>query len=61
VIIALGIGAIFSADILTPLWLQSQMGYRATWAGLAAAWREVLAMLDAPAAGRSRTSFVRAR
>src|SRR5215475_3052328 len=49
--IALGFGAYFGANVLTPLWLQSYMGYTATWAGLATAWSGVLAVLAAPAAG----------
>lgn len=50
--IALGFGAVFAANVLTPLWLQSYMGYTATWAGLATAWSGVLAVLCAPIAGQ---------
>jgi len=39
--------------VLTPLWLQSYMGYTATWAGLTTAWSGVLAVLAAPVAGKS--------
>src|SRR6185295_13359861 len=49
--LSLGFGAIFGMNVLTPLWLQSYMGYTATWAGLATAWSGVLAVLAAPAAG----------
>jgi DHA2 family multidrug resistance protein len=49
--IAMGFGAIFGMNVLTPLWLQSFMGYTATWAGLVTAWSGVLAVLAAPAAG----------
>src|SRR4029078_3051997 len=49
--IALGFGAIFGMNVLTPLWLQSFMGYTATWAGLVTGWSGVLAVLAAPAAG----------
>ncbi|HVY07205.1 MAG TPA: DHA2 family efflux MFS transporter permease subunit [Burkholderiales bacterium] len=49
--LALGFGAIFGMNVLTPLWLQSYMGYTATWAGLATAWSGVLAVAAAPAAG----------
>ena len=49
--IALGFGAIFGMNVLTPLWLQSYMGYTATWAGLTTAWTGVLAVVGAPAAG----------
>ena len=41
----------FAANVLTPLWLQSYMGYTSTWAGLATAWTGVLAVFCAPAAG----------
>jgi len=49
--IAMGFGAIFGMNVLTPLWLQSYMGYTATWAGLVTAWSGVLAVVAAPAAG----------
>jgi DHA2 family multidrug resistance protein len=51
VTIALGFGAYFAANVLTPLWLQGTMGYTATWAGLTTAWSGVLAVFAAPAAG----------
>jgi len=51
VTIALGFGAMFAANVLTPLWLQSYMGYTSTWAGLATAWSGVLAVVGAPVAG----------
>lgn len=49
--ISLGFGAMFAANVLTPLWLQSYMGYTSTWAGLACAWSGVLAVFAAPLAG----------
>jgi DHA2 family multidrug resistance protein len=49
--LSLGFGAMFGANVLTPLWLQSYMGYTATWAGLTTAWSGVLAVLAAPIAG----------
>jgi DHA2 family multidrug resistance protein len=51
VTISLGFGAMFGANALTPLWLQSYMGYTATWAGLATAWTGALAVVGAPLAG----------
>jgi MFS transporter, DHA2 family, multidrug resistance protein len=51
IVIAAGFGAMFGANVLTPLWLQSYMGYTSTWAGLATAWTGVLAVVCAPAAG----------
>jgi DHA2 family multidrug resistance protein len=52
VTLSLGFGAMFGANVLTPLWLQSYMGYTATWAGLTTAWSGVLAVLAAPVAGK---------
>jgi DHA2 family multidrug resistance protein len=49
--LSLGFGAMFAANVLTPLWLQTNMGYTATWAGLATAWTGVLAVICAPIAG----------
>jgi DHA2 family multidrug resistance protein len=51
VTISLGFGAIFGMNVLTPLWLQSYMGYTPTWAGMATAWSGVLAVCAAPIAG----------
>jgi DHA2 family multidrug resistance protein len=51
IVVAAGFGAMFAANVLTPLWLQSYMGYTSTWAGLATAWTGVLAVFFAPAAG----------
>jgi MFS transporter, DHA2 family, multidrug resistance protein len=51
IVVAAGFGAMFAANVLTPLWLQSYMGYTSTWAGLATAWTGVLAVVCAPAAG----------
>ena len=51
IVIALGYGSMFAANVLTPLWLQSFMGYTATWAGLATAWTGLCAVFVAPVAG----------
>ena len=50
--IGLTFGAFFAANVLTPLWLQSLMGYTATRAGLAAAWTGVTAFFVAPVAAQ---------
>ena len=44
-------GAMFAANVLTPLWLQSYMGYTSTWAGMTTAWSGVLAIIAAPIVG----------
>lgn len=49
--LSLGFGAMFAANVLTPLWLQQNMGYTSTWAGMATAWSGVLAVVAAPIAG----------
>jgi DHA2 family multidrug resistance protein len=49
--LSLGYGSMFGANVLTPLWLQSYMGYTATWAGMTTAWSGVCAVLMAPVAG----------
>jgi len=49
--LALGYGSMFGANVLTPLWLQSFMGYTSTWAGMTTAWSGVCAVLMAPVTG----------
>jgi len=49
--LGLGYGSMFGANVLTPLWLQSYMGYTSTWAGMATAWSGTTAVLMAPIAG----------
>jgi DHA2 family multidrug resistance protein len=41
-------GAFFGTVVLIPLWLQTNMGYTATWAGYAAAFQGVLAVVMSP-------------
>lgn len=50
--ISLAFGSYFSSVVLTPLWLQIDMGYTATWSGLTTAATGVLAIISAPFAGR---------
>jgi len=51
VTLSLGYGSMFGANVLTPLWLQSYMGYTSTWAGMTTAWSGVCAVLMAPVTG----------
>jgi len=51
VTLGLGYGAMFGANVLTPLWLQSYMGYTSTWAGMTTAWSGVFAVFVAPVTG----------
>lgn len=47
-VISLAFGAYFGVVVITPLWLQTNMGYTATWAGYAMATSGVLAVIMAP-------------
>src|SRR4030095_17211230 len=53
--LSLGYGSMFGANVLTPLWLQSYMGYTSTWAGMTTAWSGVFAIFCAPVAGKLMT------
>jgi len=50
--ISLAFAAFFGASVLTPLWLQSFMGYTATIAGLATAWSGITSVFVAPVAAQ---------
>ena len=52
--ISLAFAAFFGVSVLTPLWLQSFMGYTATDAGLATAWTGVTALFVAPLVASSK-------
>jgi DHA2 family multidrug resistance protein len=53
--ISLAFGAFFGATVLTPLWLQSYMGYTATQAGYVTALTGILAVVSAPIAAQLST------
>jgi DHA2 family multidrug resistance protein len=46
--VGLGFGTLFGNLVLLPLWLQTQLGYTATWAGLVAAPSGVVAVVLTP-------------
>src|SRR3546814_7201173 len=50
--LALCFGAYFAGIVIIPQWLQISMGYTATWAGLAASFVGMSAMVIAPIVGR---------
>ena len=52
VAISLGYLVFFGSVVIFPLWLQTQMGYTATWAGFAAAFIGILAMVMSPIVGQ---------
>ncbi|WP_254600866.1 DHA2 family efflux MFS transporter permease subunit [Caulobacter sp. S45] len=51
-VLCLCYGAYFSATVIQPLWLQTNLGYTATWAGYAVAPLGVLAIVMSPIVGR---------
>jgi len=51
--LTLGMFAFFGINVVFPLWLQVDLGYTATWAGLASAPVGVLAFLLSPILGRN--------
>ena len=52
-----GYGVFFGISLLVPLWLQTQMGYTATWAGLAAAPIGILPIILSPFIGKYAQKF----
>jgi DHA2 family multidrug resistance protein len=50
--LCLGYSVFFANTLILPLWLQTQLGYTATWAGLAAAPSGAVAVLLTPFAAR---------
>jgi DHA2 family multidrug resistance protein len=55
--LSLGMFAFFGINVVFPLWLQTTLGYTATWAGLASAPVGVLAFLLSPLIGRNMQKF----
>ncbi len=55
--LVLGYAAFFGINLLLPQWLQTQMGYTATWAGLAAAPIGILPVFLSPLVGRYANHF----
>jgi DHA2 family multidrug resistance protein len=52
IVFCLGYAVFFAANLLMPLWLQTHIGYTATWAGLVAAPTGVIAVLLTPMSAR---------
>ena len=50
---SVGFGAFFASIVLLPLWLQSNMGYTATWAGYATGIMGIFAVLCSPLVGKA--------
>ena len=47
-VLALSFGAFFASNVLTPIWLQYNMGYTATWAGIVVAFGGILQVVFSP-------------
>jgi DHA2 family multidrug resistance protein len=52
VVMSITFGSFFSTVVLLPLWLQTNLGYTATWAGRATAFQGVLAVVMSPIVAR---------
>lgn len=48
-------GTFFASVVLIPLWLQTSMGYTATWAGRVTAWQGAFAVILSPIVARLMT------
>src|ERR1700674_3028979 len=55
--ISLGYMVFFGSVVILPLWLQTQLGYTSTWAGLATAPTGILAIVFSPWVGKNLTRF----
>jgi DHA2 family multidrug resistance protein len=51
-VMTLAYGSFFSTVVLLPLWLQTNLGYTATWAGRATAFQGVFAVIMSPIVAR---------
>jgi DHA2 family multidrug resistance protein len=50
---AVGFGAFFASIVLLPLWMQTNLGYTATWAGYATGIMGILAVVCSPLVGKA--------
>ncbi|HEX4635048.1 MAG TPA: DHA2 family efflux MFS transporter permease subunit [Rhizomicrobium sp.] len=57
IVFCLGNGVFIANMLLVPLWLQTQLGYTALWAGLVSAPTGVVAVLVTPLAAKMMTRF----
>ena len=56
-VFSLAYAVFFGANLLQPLWLQTQMGYVATWAGLVVMPAGIVAVILSPIVGKSLGKF----
>lgn len=57
IVLVLGYAGFFGINLILPQWLQTQMGYTATWAGLAVAPIGILPVLMSPFVGKYSNKF----
>ena len=57
IVLILGYAGFFGINLILPQWLQTQMGYTATWAGLAVAPIGILPVLMSPFVGKYAHKF----
>jgi DHA2 family multidrug resistance protein len=57
IVMCLCFGSYFAAVVIVPLWLQTNLGYTATWAGYAVAPAGVFAVVVSPLVARLMTKF----
>ena len=57
IVLVLGYAGFFGINLILPQWLQTQMGYTATWAGLAVAPIGILPVLMSPFVGKYAHKF----
>jgi MFS transporter, DHA2 family, multidrug resistance protein len=55
--VSLGYLIFFAGVVLYPLWLQTEMGYTATWAGIASIPLGIMAVILSPIVGRNQHHF----
>lgn len=56
-VLTLAFGSFFALNVLTPLWLQYNLGYTTTWAGIVVAWGGLLAVVFSPIAANLSNRF----
>jgi DHA2 family multidrug resistance protein len=56
-VLGLAFGAFFGLNVLTPLWLQYNMSYTTTWAGIVVAWGGLLQVFFSPIAANLSNRF----
>lgn len=56
-VLTLAFGSFFALNVLTPLWLQYNLGYTTTWAGIVVAWGGLLSVAFSPIAANLSNRF----